>query len=178
RWGGKEMRGWTMVWMVLVAMLGGAVGSLHAEDIGCVSTTFRVLGANDQICVSAFDDPHVPGVTCHLSQARTGGVKGSLGVAEDRARFAIACRQVGPITGQRGPACIAVARTRLSRMPRHSYVEAWRQRQHRAGETGLQRAQKLPSQAFWGASTHSWVAISCGSKVVEVHVPGVYFSSR
>jgi CreA protein len=57
-----------------------------------------VLGANDQICVSAIDDPKVPGVTCHLSQARTGGVKGSVGVAEDRSRFSIACRQIGPIT--------------------------------------------------------------------------------
>src|SRR5882724_10032449 len=92
------MRGQRWVWMVLVALLGGAVGSLHAADIGCVSTTFRVLGANDKICVSAFDDPKVPGVTCHLSQARTGGLKGTMGVAEDRSRFSIACRQVGPIT--------------------------------------------------------------------------------
>jgi CreA protein len=90
-----RMRPW--VWIVLVIMLDGVVGRLHAEDIGCVSTTFRVLGANDQICVSAFDDPKVPGVACHLSQARTGGMKGTLGVAEDRSRFSIACRQVGPI---------------------------------------------------------------------------------
>jgi CreA protein len=86
------------IWIVLIVMLGGANGRLQAEDIGCVSTTFRVLGANDKICVSAFDDPDVPGVTCHLSQARTGGMKGSMGVAEDRSRFAIACRQIGPIT--------------------------------------------------------------------------------
>jgi CreA protein len=92
------MRRQLWVWIVLVALLGGAVGRLHAEDLGCVSTTFRVLGANDKICVSAFDDPKVHGVTCHLSQARTGGVKGTFGVAEDRSLFAIACRQVGPIT--------------------------------------------------------------------------------
>jgi len=86
------------IWMVLIVMLGGASEHLQAEDIGCVSTTFRVLSANDKICVSAFDDPDVPGVTCHLSQARTGGMKGSMGIAEDRSRFAIACRQIGPIT--------------------------------------------------------------------------------
>ena len=86
------------VWLVFVVMVGGAIEHLHAEDIGCVSTTFRVLGANDKICVSAFDDPKVPGVTCHLSQARTGGMKGTIGVAEDPSRFALACRQVGPIT--------------------------------------------------------------------------------
>ena len=85
-------------WMLFVVLLGSAVGRLHAEDIGCVSTTFRILGANDKICVSAFDDPQVPGVTCHLSHARTGGMKGTVGVAEDRSRFALACRQVGPIT--------------------------------------------------------------------------------
>jgi CreA protein len=48
--------------------------------------------------VSAFDDPKVPGGTCHLSHARTGGAKGTFGVVEDRSRLAIACRQVGPIT--------------------------------------------------------------------------------
>src|SRR5262245_63980160 len=92
------MRGLRGVGLVFVLLLGGVVGHLGAEDIGCVSTTFRIFGANDKICVSAFDDPKVPGVTCHLSQARTGGMKGTVGMAEDRSRFAIACRQVGPIT--------------------------------------------------------------------------------
>ena len=84
-------------YLLLIAALAW-IASAHAEDIGCTSTTFRVLGANDKVCVSAFDDPKVPGVTCHVSQARTGGVKGALGVAEDPSRFSIACRQVGPIT--------------------------------------------------------------------------------
>ena len=69
----------------------------RAEDVGCTSTTFHIFGANDKVCVMAFDDPRVPGVSCHVSQARTGGVKGSLGVAEDPSRFSIACRQTGPI---------------------------------------------------------------------------------
>jgi CreA protein len=70
----------------------------QADDLSCVSTTFRFVGANDKVCVSAFDDPKVPGVACHISQARTGGISGSLGLAEDPSRFSIACRQVGPIT--------------------------------------------------------------------------------
>ena len=69
-----------------------------SDDLACLSTTFRFLGANDKVCVSAFDDPKVSGVACHISQARTGGVKGSLGLAEDPSRFSIACRQVGPVT--------------------------------------------------------------------------------
>ena len=69
-----------------------------ADDIGCVSTTFRFVGRNDKVCVSAFDDPKVPGVACHISQARKGGLGGSFGLAEDPSRFSISCRQVGPVT--------------------------------------------------------------------------------
>ncbi len=68
-----------------------------AEEIGEVSTVFKWLGSNDKIVVEAFDDPKVEGVTCYLSRAKTGGVKGSLGLAEDRAEASIACRQVGPV---------------------------------------------------------------------------------
>jgi CreA protein len=50
------------------------------------------------VCVSAFDDPKVSGVACDISQARKGGIKGSLGLAEDPSRFSLACRQVGPIS--------------------------------------------------------------------------------
>ncbi|MDQ6620823.1 MAG: CreA family protein [Pseudomonadota bacterium] len=83
--------------LMVAGVLWATAGLALGEEIGCTSTTFRVLGANDKICVSAFDDPKVPGVACHVSQARTGGVKGSLGLAEDPSRFSIACRQIGPI---------------------------------------------------------------------------------
>jgi CreA protein len=82
--------------IAVAAALLGAAPAL-AEEVGCTSTTFHLFGANDRICVYAFDDPRVPGVACHISQARTGGIKGSLGLAEDPSRFSIACRQVGPI---------------------------------------------------------------------------------
>jgi CreA protein len=75
-----------------------APGPLQAEDLPCVDTTFRLIGRNDRVCVSAFDDPEVPGVACHVSQARTGGLTGTIGLAEDPSRFSIACRQIGPIT--------------------------------------------------------------------------------
>ena len=68
-----------------------------AEDLTCLSTTFRLIGKNDQVCITAFDDPKVPGVACHVSQAKTGGLGGTIGLAEDPSRFSIACRQVGPI---------------------------------------------------------------------------------
>lgn len=70
---------------------------VSAEEIGRVSTVFKMVGPNDRIVVEAFDDPKVDGVTCYLSRAKTGGVRGGLGLAEDRAEASIACRQVGPI---------------------------------------------------------------------------------
>ena len=75
-----------------------AAFSARADDLACVSTTFRILGANDKVCVSVFDDPKVPGVACDISQARTGGLKGSVGLAEDPSRFALSCRQTGPVS--------------------------------------------------------------------------------
>jgi CreA protein len=63
-----------------------------------ISTTFRWLGPNDKIVVDRYDDPKVPNVSCYLSRAETGGIKGGIGVAEDPSRFSIACRGVGPVT--------------------------------------------------------------------------------
>jgi CreA protein len=79
------------------ATLAVAASSTHAETVGDVSTTFRILGANNKIVVDVFDDPKVNGVACYLSHAKTGGIKGSLGIAEDTSDASVACRQVGPI---------------------------------------------------------------------------------
>ena len=68
-----------------------------SDEIGHVDTAFKLLGANHKIVVEAFDDPKVQGVTCFLSMARKGGIKGTLGLAEDTSDASIACRQVGPI---------------------------------------------------------------------------------
>lgn len=85
--------------LALPALVALAPAPSSAQEIGCVSTTFRYLGAaNDQICVEAFKDPDIEGVVCHLSRAVTGGIKGKLGLAEDTSDASIACRQVGPIT--------------------------------------------------------------------------------
>lgn len=68
-----------------------------AEEIGEVSTVWKLLGANHKIIVEVFDDPKVEGVSCFISRAKTGGISGSLGFAEDTSDASIACRQVGPI---------------------------------------------------------------------------------
>ncbi|HAF93257.1 CreA family protein [Stutzerimonas balearica] len=84
---------------LIIGLAGLLIGApLMAEEIGSVDTVFKWLGPNHKIVVEAFDDPKVRGVTCYLSRAKTGGIKGGLGLAEDRAEASIACRQVGPIS--------------------------------------------------------------------------------
>ena len=81
----------------MLALSVTASTTLQAEEIGSVSTTFKLLGANNKIVIEAFDDPQIAGATCYLSRAKKGGISGSLGVAEDTSDASLACRQTGPI---------------------------------------------------------------------------------
>ncbi len=69
-----------------------------AETVGSVDTAFKLLGPDHKVVVEVFDDPRVAGVSCYLSRARTGGIKGAIGLAEDKAESSVACRQVGALS--------------------------------------------------------------------------------
>ena len=75
-----------------------ACGFASSEEIGAVDTVFKLIGPDHKIVVDAYDDPKVLGVTCYVSRAKTGGISGALGLAEDKSEASIACRQVGPIS--------------------------------------------------------------------------------
>ena len=85
----------------LPAIIGGVLllaGHLAcAEILGEVNTVFKLIGPDHKIVIEAYDDPKVTGVACYVSRAKTGGVSGALGLAEDKSEASIACRQVGPI---------------------------------------------------------------------------------
>ena len=81
----------------LALLVATAALAARAEPIGEVDTVFKWIGPDHKIVVDAFDDPGVSGVTCYVSRAKTGGIKGAVGIAEDKAEASIACRQVGPI---------------------------------------------------------------------------------
>ena len=86
-------------WLALLtAVLVLACTRADAEKVGEVDTAFQWIGPNHKIVVDAYDDPKVEGVTCYVSRARTGGLSGAVGLAEDKAEASIACRQVGPIS--------------------------------------------------------------------------------
>jgi CreA protein len=92
---GRRIAAGRLLAAALVVALAGCGDS--SKKVGQVSTNFRWLGPNDRIVVDVFHDPKLDGVVCYLSRPERGGVSGALGVAENVADVAIACRQVGPI---------------------------------------------------------------------------------
>lgn len=86
------MKSWTTALLTLTL-----TGGLRADPVGEVSTAFILIGANHKVVVEAYDDPKFSGITCYVSRAKTGGVMGAIGLAEDKAEASIACRQVGAI---------------------------------------------------------------------------------
>jgi CreA protein len=88
----KSIAAFTLTLMASVA------SAARAEPVGEVDTVFKLIGPDHKIVVDAYDDPKVAGVTCYVSRAKTGGIKGAVGHAEYKAEASIACRQVGPIS--------------------------------------------------------------------------------
>ena len=82
----------------MASLLASAALAAQAESVGEVDTVFKLIGPDHKIVVDAYDDPKVAGVTCYVSRAKTGGIAGAVGLAEDKADASIACRQVGPIS--------------------------------------------------------------------------------
>lgn len=93
----KKIIGVFVVMLLAIGSLFFVMTRAGAQQVGEVSTVFKLLSPNDKIVVDAYDDPKVSGVTCYVSRAKTGGYKGALGLAEDKSEASIACRQTGPI---------------------------------------------------------------------------------
>ena len=76
-----------------------ALAAEETKEIGHVNTAITNLGLtrSHRVVVERFDDPDVQGVSCYISQARTGGVSGMVGLAEDPARFGLSCVTTGQV---------------------------------------------------------------------------------
>jgi CreA protein len=85
--------------LALAAPGPAALAQEETKEIGYVNTAITNLGLtrSHRVVVERFDDPKVEGVSCWISQARTGGLAGMVGVAEDPARFSLACSATGPV---------------------------------------------------------------------------------
>lgn len=84
--------------LFLLVMGLGVAAVARSQQVGEVDTVFKLIGPDHKIVVEAYDDPKVAGVTCYVSRAKTGGVKGAFGLAEDKSEASIACRQTGAVS--------------------------------------------------------------------------------
>ncbi len=80
-----------------VVSVSGEVQNVQSSQepykIGTVDTAFKLIGPDHKIEVGGVPDPKVAGVTCFYSRARTGGISGGLGLAQDTSDASVACRQ-------------------------------------------------------------------------------------
>jgi CreA protein len=84
----------------VLAALVGASAPAAAQDPDVIfkkSTVWRPLTPDDKLVVQGIDDPLVDGVACHFTTPEKGGVRGTLGVAEEVSDISLACRQIGPV---------------------------------------------------------------------------------
>ena len=92
-------RSLTRIGLAAAVMASVAVPAL-AQDPDRIfdkSTVWRPLTPNDKLVVYGIDDPSVSGVACWYTQPEKGGIKGTLGLAEDVSDISLACRQTGPV---------------------------------------------------------------------------------
>ena len=86
-----------MRFAVTALILIGLAQSAAADMIGSVDTKFKWMGPDDKIVIEVFQDEDLPGVACYISRAKTGGISGAIGVAEDTSDADIECTQIGPV---------------------------------------------------------------------------------
>jgi CreA protein len=90
----------TLACVLAGLVLGGVAAPAAAEEPDRIfgkSTVWRPLTPDDKLVVYGLDDPAVEGVACHYTTPERGGIKGTLGVAEEVSDISLACRQVGPV---------------------------------------------------------------------------------
>ncbi len=90
-----------MLFILLLACCLGLTGcgNNDAETVGKVTSNFRLLTPSDKIVIEKFHDPDIPEIVLYVTRADRGGVKGALGLAEDKSDASIAARLVRPLSG-------------------------------------------------------------------------------
>ncbi len=83
--------------LALAGLCGAPAAAQDPDVIFKKSTVWRPLTPDDKLVVQGIDDPLVEGVACHFTTPEKGGVRGTLGVAEEVSDISLACRQIGPV---------------------------------------------------------------------------------
>ena len=83
--------------LTAAAATAGLATAEEPDRLFSKSTVWRPLTPNDKLVVYGIDDPAIEGVACHYTAPERGGVKGTLGLAEEVSDISLSCRQIGPV---------------------------------------------------------------------------------
>jgi CreA protein len=83
--------------LAAAAAASGAATAQEPDRLFSKSTVWRPLTPNDKLVVYGIDDPAIDGIACHYTAPERGGVKGTLGLAEEVSDISLSCRQIGPV---------------------------------------------------------------------------------
>lgn len=87
-----------LCFLVLACSQSGC-GNNDVETVGKVTSNYRLLTPSDKIVIEKFHDPDIPEIMLYVTRADRGGIKGALGLAEDKSDSSIAARLVRPFSG-------------------------------------------------------------------------------
>lgn len=66
----------------------------NSEKVNSINTKFNPINSHS-IETDKFIDPEISNAVCFLTRAKTGGIKGSVGLAEDLSDMSLACTLMG-----------------------------------------------------------------------------------
>lgn len=102
----KEMGKMKKIIAAVLAVLALAIlgfvflgGSDESREIGSATGNWRAFTPNDKIVVQGFQDPDIPGITIYFTRADRGGLKGMVGLAEDKSNASVAAVLTGTFAG-------------------------------------------------------------------------------
>lgn len=86
--------------LAVLILVAGCGGSDDSRDIGEATSNWRLLTPNDKIKVSGFSDPDIPEITVYFTRADRGGIKGAVGLAEDKSNASVSAVLTRPFIGK------------------------------------------------------------------------------
>ena len=85
--------------LLLMFALSLGACSDDSNSIGEATSNWRMFTPNDKIKVEEFSDPDIPEISIYISRADRGGIKGAVGLAEDKSNASVDAILTGVFNG-------------------------------------------------------------------------------
>lgn len=92
---GYKIKLWSKIIFIFIILFSlwyffGSSGNSNSEKVNSINTKFNPINSHS-IETIKFNDPEISNLFCFISSAKTGGIKGSVGLAEDLSDMSLSC---------------------------------------------------------------------------------------